>query len=154
MAQHMMFSQRSLILNNPVGSQQLSQAENVGIAHVWCLALGGKMPPVLLLLQNLEGQETPPRAARVHPALMQSPVLLYGGGGVSPEQQAHPHTDRFSFLPVHASGPSEAERRSPSSSSWALERMRRAQLVVPEQPMEIPRNTAWGFPPKAQAGHW
>jgi len=140
---------------SPQGSPQLSQLEmpsgrSVGsITRVQRLVLGSKMLPGLLLLQYLESREMKPRTAP-----MQSSALLQGDEDPHQEGRlAHPHTDRFSFSPVHAWGSPEAELRSPSFPSWTLERKRRAQLAVPEHPPELSHSTGWGFSPKAQSGH-
>lgn len=138
---------------SPQGSEQLSQLETLSgrsvgsIACVQCLVLGSKMLSVLLLLQNLESQEMQPKPG-VHPAPRQSSALLQGGEEPRWEARlAHPHTDHFSFSPVHAWGSPEAELRSPSFPSWTLERKRRAQLAVPAHPPEISHTAGWHFPP-------
>lgn len=67
-------------------------------------------------------------------------------------RMAHPHTDHYSFLPIHAWRTSEAELRSSSSPSWTLEKMRTAPLAVLGQSLEIFHDTTWGISPKAQCG--
>lgn len=68
-------------------------------------------------------------------------------------RMAHPHTDHYSFLPIHARRTSEAELRSSSSPSWTLEKMRTAPLAVLGQLLEILHDTTWGISPKAQLGY-
>lgn len=68
-------------------------------------------------------------------------------------RMAHPHTDHYSFLPIHARRTSEAELRSSSSPSWTLEKMRTAPLAVLVQLLEILHDTTWGISPKAQLGY-
>lgn len=87
-----------------------------------------------------------PRTAGVPPAPVQSSALLQGGEEPHWEVRlAHPHTDHFSFSPVHARGSPEAELRSPSFPSWTLERKRRAQLALAPSGY-IPRHQL-GFSP-------